>query len=50
MAASKAASATSGKTTRRRKTAEYKATQEELIEFYKTMLLIRRFEEKAGQM
>ena len=50
MAASKAASASSGKTARRRKAAEYKATQDELIDFYKTMLLIRRFEEKAGQM
>ena len=50
MAASKSASATSGKTTRRRKTADYKATHDELIEFYKKMLLIRRFEEKAGQM
>jgi pyruvate dehydrogenase E1 component alpha subunit len=35
---------------RRRKATEYKATHEELIEFYKSMLLIRRFEEKAGQM
>ncbi len=50
MAASKAAPASSGKTARRRKATEYKATHEELIEFYKSMLLIRRFEEKAGQM
>ncbi len=28
----------------------YKASKEELIEFYRQMLLIRRFEEKAGQM
>lgn len=28
----------------------YKATKEELLEFYKQMLLIRRFEEKAGQL
>jgi len=30
--------------------APYKAKDEELIEFYKSMLLMRRFEEKAGQM
>jgi pyruvate dehydrogenase E1 component alpha subunit len=28
----------------------YKATKEELLEFYRQMLLIRRFEEKAGQL
>ncbi len=28
----------------------YKATRQELLEFYKQMLLIRRFEEKAGQL
>ena len=28
----------------------YKATTDELLEFYKQMLLIRRFEEKAGQL
>ena len=28
----------------------YAATRDELIEFYKQMLLIRRFEEKAGQL
>ena len=28
----------------------YEATKEELVEFYKQMLLIRRFEEKAGQL
>jgi pyruvate dehydrogenase E1 component alpha subunit len=28
----------------------YKATQEELLKFYRDMLLIRRFEEKAGQL
>jgi pyruvate dehydrogenase E1 component alpha subunit len=28
----------------------YKATKAELLEFYKQMLLIRRFEEKAGQL
>jgi pyruvate dehydrogenase E1 component alpha subunit len=33
-----------------RRTYAYKATKEELLEFYKQMLLIRRFEEKAGQL
>ena len=28
----------------------YKATKEELLKFYHDMLLIRRFEEKAGQL
>ncbi|MEX1146921.1 MAG: thiamine pyrophosphate-dependent enzyme, partial [Sphingomonadales bacterium] len=28
----------------------HKAGKEELVEFYRTMLLMRRFEEKAGQM
>lgn len=28
----------------------YQATKEELLEFYRQMLLIRRFEEKAGQL
>jgi pyruvate dehydrogenase E1 component alpha subunit len=28
----------------------YKATKEELLKFYRDMLLIRRFEEKAGQL
>ncbi|GAA4775465.1 pyruvate dehydrogenase (acetyl-transferring) E1 component subunit alpha [Stakelama sediminis] len=28
----------------------YKASEEELLDFYKQMLLIRRFEEKAGQL
>ncbi|MDF0490346.1 pyruvate dehydrogenase (acetyl-transferring) E1 component subunit alpha [Sphingomonas sp. H39-1-10] len=28
----------------------YKATKEELLEFYRQMVLIRRFEEKAGQL
>ncbi|MCK0071040.1 pyruvate dehydrogenase (acetyl-transferring) E1 component subunit alpha [Kordiimonas laminariae] len=32
------------------KTALYKPTNDELVDFYKDMLLIRRFEEKAGQM
>lgn len=29
---------------------DYKATKEEMLSFYKEMLLIRRFEEKAGQL
>jgi len=29
---------------------DYKATKEELLEFYRQMVLIRRFEEKAGQL
>ena len=29
---------------------DYQATKEELLEFYRQMLLIRRFEEKAGQL
>ncbi len=28
----------------------YKAHKEELLKFYRDMLLIRRFEEKAGQL
>ena len=28
----------------------YKATKEELLKFYRDMVLIRRFEEKAGQL
>ena len=28
----------------------YEATKEELLDFYKQMLLIRRFEERAGQL
>ncbi len=34
---------------RPREPVPYKATKEELLEFYRQMLLIRRFEEKAGQ-
>lgn len=30
--------------------ADYEATKDELLEFYRQMLLIRRFEEKAGQL
>ncbi|TNE65874.1 MAG: pyruvate dehydrogenase (acetyl-transferring) E1 component subunit alpha [Alphaproteobacteria bacterium] len=38
--------------TRRRtaKPALYEASNDELVEFYRQMLLVRRFEEKAGQM
>jgi pyruvate dehydrogenase E1 component alpha subunit len=35
---------------RPREPVPYKATKEELLEFYRQMLLIRRFEEKAGQL
>jgi pyruvate dehydrogenase E1 component alpha subunit len=35
---------------RPREPVPYKATSEELLEFYRQMLLIRRFEEKAGQL
>jgi pyruvate dehydrogenase E1 component alpha subunit len=35
---------------RPREPVPYKATREELLEFYRQMLLIRRFEEKAGQL
>ncbi|WND02336.1 pyruvate dehydrogenase (acetyl-transferring) E1 component subunit alpha [Temperatibacter marinus] len=48
MVAKTASKRTSAK--RSAKTAEYKASNEELLQFYKDMLLIRRFEEKAGQM
>lgn len=43
----------SGKPVARKKSLKpknYNATSEELIEFYRQMLLMRRFEEKAGQM
>lgn len=35
---------------RGRKSSLYDASPDELLEFYKQMLLVRRFEEKAGQM
>ena len=38
------------KTRRKRRTDEADVTAEELLTYYKDMLLIRRFEEKAGQM
>ncbi|MFM2411360.1 MAG: hypothetical protein RL481_2188, partial [Pseudomonadota bacterium] len=50
---SKAASASGGAIANRERPAAptpYKATTEELLEFYRQMLLIRRFEEKAGQL
>ncbi|SDD64349.1 pyruvate dehydrogenase (acetyl-transferring) E1 component subunit alpha [Kordiimonas lacus] len=42
----------SGAPARRRtaKPQQYKASNDELLEFYEQMLMIRRFEEKAGQM
>lgn len=45
----KAASAPKRRTASK-KPAVYKASDDELLEFYREMLLIRRFEEKAGQM
>ena len=41
-----------GKTNRERpkEPQRYKASKEELLDFYKQMLLIRRFEERAGQL
>ncbi len=42
--------ATASPRKRTAKPALYKASNDELIEFYRQMLLIRRFEEKAGQM
>ncbi len=45
--------ASTKKTTPRRrsvKPAIYKATNDELVNFYREMLLVRRFEEKAGQL
>ena len=33
-----------------RRTAKANASKEELLKFYREMLLIRRFEEKAGQL
>ncbi|VXC95188.1 pyruvate dehydrogenase (acetyl-transferring) E1 component subunit alpha [Sphingomonas sp. AX6] len=47
------APATSGAIPNRERPAEpkrYEASKEELLEFYRQMLLIRRFEEKAGQL
>lgn len=43
-------STTARKTTRGSKPALYEATADELMAFYEEMLLVRRFEEKAGQM
>lgn len=42
--------ATASPRKRATKPAVYKASNDELISFYREMLLIRRFEEKAGQM
>ena len=47
-----APAAAPGKTNRERpnEPKRYKASKEELLDFYKQMLLIRRFEERAGQL
>lgn len=42
--------ATASPRKRTAKPASYKASNDELVDFYREMLLIRRFEEKAGQM
>ncbi|MCY4592015.1 MAG: pyruvate dehydrogenase (acetyl-transferring) E1 component subunit alpha [Alphaproteobacteria bacterium] len=44
----RSATRTAGRTTRPRRTA--RVSREELLKLYRMMLLIRRFEEKAGQM
>ena len=38
------------KAVRKKKAVKFNASHEDLLKFYKDMLLIRRFEEKAGQM
>jgi len=50
MASTKGTKAATKKPTRRKKAATFAANDAELLSFYKEMLLIRRFEEKAGQM
>ena len=49
-AAKRKPAASKAKTTGGLKTPIYKASKAELLEFYEQMLLIRRFEEKAGQL
>jgi pyruvate dehydrogenase E1 component subunit alpha len=48
--ATKKTAAKSGRSTSRRKSAESSVDPEVLLRYYRDMLLIRRFEEKAGQM
>jgi pyruvate dehydrogenase E1 component alpha subunit len=48
--AAKSAPSNEGKLDRPPEPKRYKASKEELLEFYKEMLLIRRFEERAGQL
>ncbi len=50
MAREKAAAGAAPKTRGRRPKAQAAATAEQLLSYYRDMLLIRRFEEKAGQM
>jgi pyruvate dehydrogenase E1 component alpha subunit len=46
----KSAPKTESKTKRPPEPKRYKASRDELLEFYREMLLIRRFEERAGQL
>jgi len=48
--AAKSAPSNEGKLDRPPEPGRYKASKDELLEFYKEMLLIRRFEERAGQL
>jgi pyruvate dehydrogenase E1 component alpha subunit len=48
--AAKSAPSNEGKLDRPPEPKRYKASKDELLEFYKEMLLIRRFEERAGQL
>ena len=50
MAKAPAKKNSAAKTTGGLKTPIYKATKDEMMDFYERMLLIRRFEEKAGQL
>jgi pyruvate dehydrogenase E1 component alpha subunit len=48
--AAKSAPSNEGKLDRPPEPKRYKASKDELLDFYKQMLLIRRFEERAGQL
>ncbi|WCL52941.1 pyruvate dehydrogenase (acetyl-transferring) E1 component subunit alpha [Gimibacter soli] len=50
MNASTSSNKSAGRARRASKPAVYEASPEELLKFYRDMLLVRRFEEKAGQM
>ena len=49
-AAAKTAAPATPNRERPKEPARYKASKDELLDFYKQMLLIRRFEERAGQL